>query len=229
MYNENADASPFNSLPPVVIAIAAVIAAIELIFQAGEAGLIGGHTAVGWRLAAIEDFGFLDPVWDWMRSNGQYPPGYLARFLSYPLVHGSFIHATFAVVIILAIGKAVGEVFSSLAFLAVFIGASVMGALAYGTLIDTRIPLIGGYPGAYGLIGAFTFLLWVNLAAVGANSARAFTLIGVLMGIQLLFGLLFGGGYDWIADLTGFVTGFFLSFAVSPGGWARLREKLRRD
>ncbi len=229
MYDENADASPFNALPPIVIAIAAVIAIIELIFQAGESGLVGGPSAVGWRLAAIEDFGFLDQIWDWMRSNGQYPPNFLSRLLTYPLVHGSFIHATFAVVIILAIGKAVGEVFNSLAFLAVFVGASVMGALAYGTLIDTRVALIGGYPGAYGLIGAFTFLLWVNLAAVGANSARAFTLIGFLMGIQLVFGLLFGGGYDWIADLTGFVTGFVLSFAVSPGGWSRLVAKIRRD
>ncbi|MEM9432552.1 MAG: rhomboid family intramembrane serine protease [Pseudomonadota bacterium] len=227
MYNENADASPFNKLPPVIVALAAVMGAIELIFQAGESGLVGGPQAVGWRVAAIEEFGFLDPVWDWMLSNGRFPLGELSRIVSYPLVHFSFIHAAFAIVIILAIGKAVGEVFNAAAVLVIFALASAIGALAYGTLVETRLPLVGGYPGAYGLIGAFTFLLWVNLAAVGANSARAFTLIGVLMGIQLVFGVLFGSGYDWIADLAGFATGFVLSFVLSPGGGSRLLAKLR--
>jgi membrane associated rhomboid family serine protease len=31
-----------------------------------------------------------------------------------------------------------------------------------------------------------------------------------------------------VADLSGFVTGFVLSFVVSPGGWARVREKIRQ-
>jgi len=89
-------------------------------------------------------------------------------------------------------------------------------------------PLFGGYPAVFGLIGGFTFLLWVNLAAVGANKFRAFTLIGFLLGFQLLFGLLFGGGYEWVADVAGFVTGFALSFVVSPGGWARVLAKIRQ-
>ena len=44
----------------------------------------------------------------------------------------------------------------------------------------------------------------------------------------LLFGLLFGGRNDWLADLAGFASGFGLSFLVVPGGWSRLREVLRR-
>ena len=48
------------------------------------------------------------------------------------------------------------------------------------------------------------------------------------MGIQLVFGLLFGGGQDWVADLAGFVAGFGLSFLVSPGGRARVVDRLRQ-
>ncbi len=92
------------------------------------------------------------------------------------------------------------------------------GALVYALLLDTPQPLIGGFPAVYGLIGAFTFLLWVRLALNGGPQARAFTLIGFLMGIQLVFGLLFGGGKDWIADLAGFVAGFGLSFRGQSGG-----------
>ncbi|MEY4697689.1 MAG: hypothetical protein RIT14_2117, partial [Pseudomonadota bacterium] len=38
----------------------------------------------------------------------------------------------------------------------------------------------------------------------------------------------FGGGYEWVADLAGFATGFALSFVVSPGGWRRVVAKLRQ-
>ena len=89
-------------------------------------------------------------------------------------------------------------------------------------------PLIGAYPPVYGLIGAFTFLLWVGLAAQGANKLRAFSMIGFLLGVQLLFGVLFGGGWEWLADIAGFAAGFGLSFVVSPGGWARVVAGLRQ-
>ena len=97
----------------------------------------------------------------------------------------------------------VGEIFSSWAVLVVFFGAALAGALAYTALPMIHAPLIGGYPPVYGLIGAFTFLLWTNLAGSGASQYRAFSLIGMLMGIQLLFGVLFGGGWDWVAELAG--------------------------
>ncbi len=42
--------SPFNALPPIVVALALVIFGVELIFQAGARGFIGGPQAVGWRL-----------------------------------------------------------------------------------------------------------------------------------------------------------------------------------
>lgn len=91
-----------------------------------------------------------------------------------------------------------------------------------------RTQLIGAYPGVYGLIGAFTFLIWTKLALVGANRLRAFTLIGMLLVIQLVFGLLFGGNWDWVAEVTGFATGFLLSFVVSPGGFQRAVALIRQ-
>ena len=91
-----------------------------------------------------------------------------------------------------------------------------------------RTQLIGAYPGIYGLIGAFTFLIWTKLALVGANRLRAFSLIGMLLAIQLVFGLLFGGGWDWVAEVTGFATGFLLSFVVSPEGFRRVVAILRQ-
>ena len=87
--------------------------------------------------------------------------------------------------------------------------------------------LVGGFPPVYGLIGAFTFILWTNLGQRGGDPWRAFSLIGGLLFVQLLFGVIFGGSTEWVADLAGFGAGFLLSFAVSPGGWARVMAKLR--
>jgi len=151
------------------------------------------------------------------------------RFFSYPFVHTGFTHALFVSVFLLAMGKMVGEVFGGPATAAVFVASGAGGALVYALLLDDPLPLVGGFPAVYGLIGAFTWLLWMSLARIGANQMRAFSLIAVLMGIQLLFGLFFETGKDWVADLAGFATGFGLSFFVSPGGWARLRARVRRE
>jgi membrane associated rhomboid family serine protease len=164
-----------------------------------------------------------------MMEIGSYPLDGIHRLFTYSLVHGTTMHAVFVVVILLALGKMVGEVFRWWAVLVVFFGSAAMAAVIYTLILpEVRQPLIGGYPAVYGLIGGFTFLLWVNLAAVGANKYRAFSLIGFLLAVQLVFGLLFGGGWEWVADVAGFVTGFLLSFVVSPGGARRVLDKLRQ-
>ncbi|MDJ0859023.1 MAG: rhomboid family intramembrane serine protease [Dinoroseobacter sp.] len=220
--------SPFNPLPPSVIALSAVILGIEVLFSLGARGIIGGPEAVGWRLAALEDWSFIPPVFDWMLANGQFPPEQMARFLTYPLIHANFTHAVFVAIFVLAIGKMVSEVFGGLAFLSVFWGSSIVGALVYWLALQTDFPLVGGYPGVYGLIGAYTFLLWVSLVHTGGPQYRAFGLIGVLLAIQLFFAVFFETGQDWVADIAGFAAGFLMSFVVSPGGWARLMERLRQ-
>ena len=223
------NAPPLNPLPMVVWVLALPMIAMEIVLSLAEGGLVGGPEGIGWRLQAMERFAYSPDLMRYMIEIGSFPLDQMYRLVSYPLVHGGATHAIFAVVILLALGKMVGEVFRWWAVLAVFFGAAVVGALVYTLVLPgVRTPLIGGYPAVYGLIGGFTFLLWVKLAAVGANSYRAFSMIGFLMGIQLIFGLLFGGGYEWVADLSGFATGFLLSFVVSPGGFARVVDKMRQ-
>lgn len=225
---EEQNESPFNSVPPVVGALALFVIGIECVFYLGATGIIGGPAAVGWRLAAQQQYVFSTEIFFWMVQTGRWSAEHLIRFVSYLFLHGNFIHAGFAAVMILAMGKMVGEMFSAVATLLIFLLSGCVGALAYAVILQSPVPLIGAYPGVYGLIGAFTFLLWVRLKHVGENQMRAFVLIGGLMGIQLIFGLLFGGTGDWLADVFGFATGFGLSFFFVPGGWARIREVLRR-
>ena len=226
--SEHESQSPFNAVPPVVVALAVFILGIECVFYLAERGIIGGPASIGWRLAAYQQYAFSSDILFWMMETGRWPFEQLLRFVSYLFLHGNFIHAGFAAVMVLALGKMVGEVFSPLATLVVFVVPGIVGALAYALILQPAAPLLGAFPGVYGFIGAFSFLLWVRLRYVGANQMRAFSLIGGLMFIQLVFGLLFGGTGDWVADVAGFVTGFGLSFFLVPGGWARIREIIRR-
>lgn len=218
----------FNALPPVVVALALAIFAVELMLSAGARGYVGGPEAVGWRVEAIREFAFVSQLVDYVIERQAWTTPELRRFVTYPFIHHSFTHMIFAVVFLLALGKLVGEVFGNIAVLVVFFASSIFGALVYAGLTSETRPLIGGYPGDYGLIGAFTFLLWVNLGAAGENQFRAFSLIGFLMGIQLLFAALFGSSNDWIADIAGFCMGFALSPLLAPGGFARLLERIRQ-
>lgn len=221
------NAPPLNPLPMVVWVLFLPMLAVEVVLQLGTSGFVGGPEAIGWRILAVQDFGFYSQLLPLMAERGEYPASLLMRFVTYAFVNGSFSQFLFAAVFLLALGKMVGEVFRAWAVAVVFFGASIVGALVYGLALGDAPPLIGGFPAVYGLIGAFTYILWMNLAHQGANPYRAFSLIGMLLGIQLLFGALFGAAPDWIAELAGFVAGFGLSFVVSPGGWSRLVQKLR--
>ncbi|OIQ32821.1 MAG: rhomboid family intramembrane serine protease [Alphaproteobacteria bacterium MedPE-SWcel] len=221
--------SPFNALPPAVVALVIVILGIEIVFSLGARGLVGGPQAVGWRLAALQEYGFGAQYFWWMWETGNWPFDVLKRFVSYAFVHGSFTQSLFVCVFLLAMGKMVGETMGEVAVVLIFLGSAIGGALAYALLVGGQAALIGGFPAVYGLIGGFTHLLWLSLAKVGAQQFRAFSLIAFLMGIQLVFGLIFGGSPDWVADLAGFATGFCMSFFLVPGGWRRILGKLRQE
>lgn len=218
---------PVNPLPGIVVALALPIVAIELWLGAGARGFVGGPEAIGWRLDAIREYGFFSELLGFMYLTGQWSIEHVARFLTYPFVHFNFTHALMVLVFLLALGKMVGEIFSTVAFLVVFFGSAFLGAVAYAVIAHDATPLVGGYPAVYGLIGAYTYLLWVQAARMGTSQYRAFTLIGFLLALQLIFGVLFGGNRQWIAEVAGFGSGFLLSFLVGPGGWQQIRQKLR--
>jgi membrane associated rhomboid family serine protease len=227
------NAPPLNPVPWVVWLLALPMIAMEVVVQAGANGLAGGSAGFGWRVQAQQTFGFAPDYLRQMLSAWQFPLEGIYRLFSYAFVHLDLPHTVFVVVILLALGKFVGEVYAWWAVLVTFLAATAMGALVYTALPLTHAGLLGGYPGNYGLIGAYTFLLWVRLA--GQGSLRAFQLIGFFMVFQIaiaaigiaMYGPLQGTTWQFVADLTGFVTGFALAFVVSPGGWARVLAKLR--
>lgn len=223
------DPAPVNPLPPVVVLLFFAIVLPEAAFMLGAQGWIGGAEGIGWRLAAVERFGFNGDLFDWMLANGRWMPEHLQRFVTYAFVHVSFTATLFAAVLMLALGKLVGEAMGQVAVLVLFFGGSIFGALVYALFLNDPAWLVGGFPAVYGLIGGYSFLLWQRLGETGQQQLRAFNLIAILMGLQLIWGVIFGPNTEWVADLAGFVFGFGASILLIPGGWARVMHHLRRD
>lgn len=218
----------FNALPPAVVALALAIFAVEGVLTFAGKGYIGGTEGIGWRVEAIREFAFFPQFLTEALATGNWWTEVLKRFFAYPLIHGGFTHAAFVIVFLLALGKLVGEVFGNLAVIVLFFACGIFGAVVYAGLTGSERPLIGGFPSAYGLIGAYTFLLWVNFKAAGQNEYQAFSLIAFLMGLQLFFGIFFEVGYDWVAEIAGFAFGFVLTPALVPGALRRFLERMRQ-
>ena len=180
------------------------------------------------RLALVRDFGFSGLIFDAMIGAGQYPIEHIWRVVTYPFIHLGFTHAIFAVVLLLALGKLVAEAMGQMAFLVIFVLSGIGGALVYGALLNDPVWLAGAYPNVYGLIGGYSFVMWRRLLGSGGPQYQAFTLIALLMGLQLFWGIFFETGFLWVAELAGFFCGFGLSFLVAPGEWARLRARLQQ-
>ena len=97
-----------NPLPPVVVALALAIFAVEVLLSAGARGLIGGDAGAGWRVEAIQSYGFFAPLLEFIVQRQMWTTPELVRFVSYPFIHLGFTHVLFVIVFLLALGKLVG-------------------------------------------------------------------------------------------------------------------------
>ena len=217
---------PVNPIPPAILALVAFIIGIEVIFWAGALGIAGGAEGIGWRIAAFEDFAFFPRLWAFQMQDGAWDLGGLRRLITYAVLNPGFIQAVFACVFILAFGKFVGDLIGGARALLIFVVSSIGAAAIYGTVFPNELTLVGSFPGAYGLLGAYTYILFLMLEEADANRLQAFRLVGVLAALQLGFGVLFPGPPYWLADLSGAAVGFVTAAAMGPGGllrWLRRR------
>lgn len=119
--------SPLNPVPWVVWALVLPIVALEVVLSAGEAGLVGGPNAIGWRSAAVQEMAYSPVFMRAMVEAHQYPLNGMWRLVSYPFVHLSVNHLLFVAVFLLALGKFVGEAFRWWAVLAIFVLSGAVG------------------------------------------------------------------------------------------------------
>ena len=213
-------------LPPAVIILFLLIILGEIYVAGAEASLWGSIDA---RINLIRQFAFMPEGFGRALSSGLLVPELFWRMITYPFLHGSLIQGIFASVFILAMGKFVGEVLGNVAVIAIFFASAIFAALGFALFTSSNFPLFGGFPAAYGLIGAFTFVLFSRTEGKLNQQLMAFRLLGILMLINIGFSLLQNGPPVWVAELSGALTGFVSATIIHPGGIRFLLNKFRRS
>ena len=221
------DKSPVNPLPPVVIALVLILGVIELVLSGADHGILGGPEGIGWRTTAIETFGFFTSVFDWMIENSRFPIHHVWRFITYAFAQPDPMQTVFVAVFVLALGKYVAENLGQRAVLAIFFVAAVVPALIYGAISTSRVPLIGGYPPAFGLVGAFVYVLWMRLRASGQDGRVALVIFAFFTLVQVGYGLWFSPSIVWITQLLGLWIGTAMGWLLFPGRLGRILERVR--
>ena len=208
-----------NPIPAAILAIFSGIILVEALLFFGFDNPTGSSVAAADRMLLIQKYGVSPNLANWMLETGNFSTDYVFRFIVYPFVNLSSLSVVFAGVLLLALGKMVGEVFPALSLILIWFLSTTLAAFFYSISATNGQILVGSYPGVYGFVGAYTFVSWITLRiAKNKNQSQAFSLIVALMSIQLFFSFLFETGQLWIADFAGFVIGFIISFFLSPGG-----------
>ena len=221
----NSPTPAVNPLPPAVIVLFLTIVIGEAYIAGAEARLLGSFDA---RIYLIRQFAFMPEGFGRAMSADSWIPELFWRMLTFPFVHGSLMQGVFASVFILAMGKFVGEVLGNIAVVAIFFASAIFAALGFAIFTSSNFPLFGGFPTAYGLVGAFTFVLFSRSEGLLSQQLTAFRLLGILMLINIGFSLLQDGPPIWVAELCGAVTGFISAAIIYPGGVRVIVNKFRQ-
>ncbi|MCY4543042.1 MAG: rhomboid family intramembrane serine protease [Rhodobacteraceae bacterium] len=209
----------FGPIPRAVLALAGVIAGLELMFSAGDTGLVGGVVGAYWRSTAIENFAFSE----WLlreQLRGGIPAAEWHRFVTYGFLHSQFASSAMSTVFILAFGNFLTRFVSSWQVLAIFFAGIVAGAGGFALVLDAAYPLIGSSPGYFAIFGGILAVFLVGKASRRLNRLML-SIPLYFIGLQILYRVIFGGPDFWLADIAGcaagFLGGIFSCLGFRPG------------
>jgi membrane associated rhomboid family serine protease len=228
----------FNA-PAIVVAMAAVLIAVELLRMALPPGpsqwLIFSFGFIPVRFAAMSDWGALLPLHPWASG---------LSFVSYALLHAGFGHLAVNTVAMLAFGSPLARRFGAKRFLLFSLVAALAGAVLHLiTNLGSLIPMVGASAMVSGhMAGSIRFALSPGgpLTAEGRRNpdaalhapvlplAKAFrdsrilTFVGIWMVSNIAFGLtpvtVDGAQVSiaWQAHIGGFLAGLVLFRLFDP-------------
>lgn len=232
---------PLFNIPPVVVAVLAVLALIHAV----RTYVLSGDQDIEFVLT----FAFIPARYDTSAVlGGALPGGFGAElwtFVTYALIHADWTHFGVNAVWLLPFGSAVARRFGAVRFLAFFAVTAAAGAAMHlATHAGEQFPVIGASAAISGTMAAamrFAFqrggpLSFWRRSDTDAYRVPAIPLVGVLsdarvlaflavwFGINILFGLgslpLTGIGSDqvvaWQAHIGGFLAGLFLFSWFDP-------------
>ncbi len=139
--------------------------------------------------------------------------------LSATLLHGSFAHLAFNMVMLYYVGRFVEAILGGSRFLLLYaIGAYAAGFAEYLATSDSPVPVIGASGAVSAVLGAYAIYFGERKAGEGrllsSDARTVLWLAATWIGLQLLTGAVLngpGGGIAIWAHIGGFITGLLLA------------------
>ena len=207
MNNNQTDLPTTTGIPRGVLALAVLVGSIEVLFSLGEMGLGLAVNETSWRAMAVHNYGVWLPLFDMDPAADESVLRSLVRLITYPFIDYSFVATLFGVVFILAMGKFISNFLNQVQVVMIFFLSTIVGGLGFGLFYSGTLPLIGSSPGFFGFFGGVFTVALLPIDTGITNRRALISMPLLLLGLQIVLGILAGGLSIWIADLAGFIAG----------------------
>jgi len=141
-------------------------------------------------------------------AEGQYWRLALPMFL-----HVGFFHLLTNLFGLVIFGSMVERIFGTRNFVAIYLAAGVMGNVA--SFVAGPNLSVGASGAVFGIFGAFGMYLLLNRRLLGQVGRQQLTSIGVIVAINIVFGLSISG-VDNAAHIGGLIAGGLVAFFIAP-------------
>lgn len=208
---------------PVLLAIAGLCALLEVVFTLTDSPALDLAEV---RRSAILYGAFWPGLlegWDSL-----FPGQRVTMFFSYAFLHGGFLHMTFNMLILIALGRqAVGRL-GQAGFLLVYLLCGVGAAVAFYVLNGSGTPMLGASGAVFGLFGTQVYWDIQARRMLRLPIDQPLRLVVGLVVMNVLLWVVVGGMLAWEAHLGGFVTGAVLARIITPTPGHRYRKGMLR-
>jgi membrane associated rhomboid family serine protease len=128
------------------------------------------------------------------------------RLLTAVFAHGGFVHLALNMLALFMIGQSLEPMLGRARFLALYL-ISGLGGSVMVAILDPSQPTVGASGAIFGMMAA--------LLIIGRHIGANVTGLLVILGINFVYGLLFGGGrISWQAHLGGLVVGALIAYIL---------------
>jgi membrane associated rhomboid family serine protease len=184
------------------LAVIIVCAALELVFQAADRGLIGPPRL---RFLAYTYGGFWPGLLSDWRPN--FPGQPVAMFLTYSVFHGGLWHFLFNMITLLSLGAAVYDRGGMPRYVAIYVASILGGAVVYGLLAPNYNPMVGASGALFGLVGALVAWDAAERRALRLTLRPVLRILVMLAVMNLVLWWAMNGQLAWQTHLGGFLAG----------------------
>jgi membrane associated rhomboid family serine protease len=195
----------------VLIALAAFLAAIELLLQLGDAGFFG---IPRFRGAAYEYFGFWPGILVGWTAN--YPLQPWTMFLTYAFLHGGLVHLGVNLLTLWSLGREVLDRVGPWGFIAIYTLSMLGGAVGFALLGHGFRPMVGASGALFGLAGAFLAWNYVDRFTHRLGLWPVARAVGLLIALNIVLFYAMDRLLAWETHLGGFIAGWIVAMLVDP-------------